>query len=448
MDQTNRAQIPLSQLVLPMFIENIIRTSLVSVDQLMLYAYSEKAVAALGVVNQMAFFIQLIFMMVAVGASIPITQYLGAARKKEAEFLSIASLLLAGVFAVLLSAILVLLTPAIIGCFPLEPQVNRYAQDFLLIYSAGSIFLALNITQSGILRSYGHSKDPMFVNVIALVINIVGNALFLFGFFGIPVLGVAGVALSTVISQFVAFWLLSFRLKARDAVHFSLKKALKIPGDYYRQILKIGVPTAGENISYNFGQILISRFIAELGTSALAAYSLVITLSRYVFISGVSIGSGTQVKVGYLVGADRANDAYRRVYKYFFAGLVISVTLVILLNIFKLPILHLFTQNPEVIAMASSVFLVGLALEPCRNLNTIIIPGLKGAGDVKFPVFLGMFMMWIIGVGGAYLFGLVLGWGLVGIWIAMTMDEGLRGLVMLLRWRSGRWKTKRLVTSA
>jgi Na+-driven multidrug efflux pump len=209
--------------------------------------------------------------------------------------------------------------------------------------------------------------------------------------------------------------------------------------------LRIGLPTAGENISYNLSQIVISRFIAGLGTSALATYSLVLTLSRYVFISGVSIGSGTQVKVGYLVGADRAHDAYRRVYKYFFVGLSISAVMVVLLNLFKDPILHLFTSNPEIIALASSVFLVSLVLEPCRNFNTIFIPGLKGAGDIRFPVFLGMTLTWILGVGGAYLLGLVMGWGLVGIWIAMTADEGLRGIVMMLRWRSGRWKSKGLV---
>ncbi len=389
----DRTRIPLSQLVLPMFIENVIRTSLMSVDRLMLYSYSEKAVAALGVVNQMAFFIQIIYMMVAIGASIHISQNLGANKKYEAGMFSLASFVLIGVFSITLSLLIVIFSSTILNLFPLEKEVRIYAGQFLSIYGGGSFFMALNIVQASILRSYGHSRDPMAVNIFALLFTISGNALCLFGPFGFPVFGVPGVATVTVLSQFLALWIMGAQILKRRDIEIPLRQIFRIPGIFFSKILTVGVPTAGENLSYNIGQILIIRIIAGLGTAALAAYSLVITLSRYVFISGVSIGTGTQIKVGYYVGSNRHDEAHRKVYRYFAFGITISAAAIIILNLFKTPIIGLFTKNPEITAIASSVFLVSLALEPGRNFNTIIIPGLKGAGDVRFPVFVGMLFM-------------------------------------------------------
>jgi putative MATE family efflux protein len=317
----DKTQIPIAVLVLPMFIENIIRTSMLSVDQLMLYAFSEKAVAALGVVNQMAFFVQIIYTMVAIGTSIPIAQNLGANNRREAGLFGLASFALVGTLAVLMSCVVVLVAAPVLSLYPLEDDVRQYAWQFLTIYGAGSIFIALNLLQSNILRAHGHSKDPMATNILALVLTIVGNYVCLFGPFGLPILGVAGVACSNVLSQFVAFWIMGWQIRRRKDINLPWKSFFLVPARIYRKILEVGVPTAGENLSYNIGQILIGRIIAQMGTSALAAYTLVLTLSRYVFIAGVSIGAGTQIRVGYFVGADRASEAYRKVYKYTAAGI-------------------------------------------------------------------------------------------------------------------------------
>jgi putative MATE family efflux protein len=441
----DKSDIPLVKLAMPMFIENFLRISLLSVDQFMLYAYSEKAVAALAVVNQMAFFIQIIYMMVAIGASIHISQNLGAGNKREAKLFGLASFVLVGALAVAMSIIIVFSASGILGFYPLEKEVRDYAWQFLVIYGGGSIFMALNLVQSNILRAYGHAQDPMIVNVIALAFAIAGNSVCLFGFFGFPVLGVKGVASVTVISQFIVFWILGMRIYSRKDINLPYKYIFRIPGEIYIKILKVGIPTAGENLSYNIGQIIISWMISGMGTAVLAAYNLVLTISRYVFITSLSIGSATQIKVGYYVGSKKNDEAYRKVYNYFISGFVISLTMIILLNIFKMNIISIFTHNENIITVASSVLLISIFLETGRNFNLIIIPGLKGAGDIKFPVLIGMLSMWGIGVGGAYLFGVILNFGLVGIWIAVASDEWTRSIIMFFRWRSGAWRNKSLV---
>jgi Na+-driven multidrug efflux pump len=168
----DKNKIPIVQFALPMFIENVIRASLIGVDQLMLYAFSEKAVAAVSVVNQMVFFIQLIYIMVALDASINISQNLGAGNDEEAKHVGLASILLTGIFSIVLSLTIVFSASGILSLYPLEKEVHHYAWQFLVIYGGGSIFMALNIVESNILRAYGHTRAPMIINIIAFQENI------------------------------------------------------------------------------------------------------------------------------------------------------------------------------------------------------------------------------------------------------------------------------------
>jgi Na+-driven multidrug efflux pump len=193
--------------------------------------------------------------------------------------------------------------------------------------------------------------------------------------------------------------------------------------------------------------MVVMGIIATLGTSALAATVYANTVLRFVFITSLSIGNGTQIKVGYWVGAGKPDDAYVKVFKYFFSGFCISFFLALMLYCFKSPLMAVFTKDPSVLRLVSSIFLVSLFLEPGRNFNIIIIPALKGAGDIKFPVYMGMLLMWGIGVVFAYVFGIVFSWGIIGVWIALASDEWVRGAIMFFRWRGKRWRTKALVTT-
>ncbi len=429
----------------PLCVENILRTSLMSIDTLMLSRYSEKAVAAMSIVHQFAFFIMLIYMMVSIGASILISQNLGAGRREEAGRVGVASMVMVTALSVVLSIAVWFLAGPVVNLYGLEPEVARNARDFLMIYGGLSFFMALNIGQAAIVRAWGHPRDPMVVNIVCLVLTVIGNAFCLFGFWGFPVLGVPGVAASTVLSQVVACGVYFAIMRKRSAIDFPLRQMAHIPEATYRAVLRVGIPTVGENLSYNVSQIVILSMFAKMGTNALATVGIVVAVLRYVFMPGVSIGGGTQIRVGYLVGAKKYDEAHQAVYRYFGAGFLISLVLAIIVLIAHRPILGIFSNDPATIALAASVLTVALIHEPGRNFNTIIIPALKGAGDVRFPVYVGIASMWGLSVFGAWLLGIKLGLGLVGVWIAMTCDEWLRGIIMLLRWRRGAWRSKALI---
>jgi putative MATE family efflux protein len=433
------------QLTWPILVENLLRISLASVDVFMLSFYSEKAVAAVGLITQFVFFIQLLYLMVAIGASILISQNLGARREQEAGRIALGSITLSLVFAGILTIIMSLSANTIIGFYRLDPDVHAFAWQFLFIYNLGSVFTSLGMVQSSILRAHGHSREPMIINILANVINVIGNYLFIFGPFGIPKLGVAGVALSTVFSQAVACAIFARQIRIHHDIELPLREMFRVPRRIYKSILSVGVPTAGENLSYTIGQILIMRFISSMGTDVMAAFVYAMTIFRYVFMISISIGNGTQIKVGYWVGAGMHSTAYRKVYRYFALGFTVSAVLAGSVFLVQKPLLHLFTDNTQIPQILAGVFIVALILEPGRNFNVIIIPALKGAGDVRFPVYTGMILMWGIGVVLSYVLGIRLHWGLLGVWIALSCDEWIRGLVMLFRWKSGRWRSKTLL---
>jgi len=441
----DHSRVSLIQLAWPLLVENILRTSLMSVDTLMLSRYSREAVAAMSIAGQFSFFIQLLYTMIAVGSSVLITQNLGAGRQRDAGLYGVGSLTLIFAASLGVSATMALGTGFVVDLYHLDPQVARYARQFLTLYGGLSFFMAINIGQASILRSWGHVRDPMLVNGIALLLTMAGNALCLFGLLGFPVLGVAGVAASTVISQAVACGLSAWMIRRRRDLELPLRRVRQLPGHIYRSILAIGIPTAGENISYSLGQIAILAMVSGMGTVSLATYGILMAVLRYVFMPGVSIGAAGQLLVGYLVGAGRDGEATNRVYRYCAIGTGISVVLVLVLQLFHRAILGVFSDDPQVLALAASVLLVSLALEPGRNFNTIIMPALKGAGDVRFPVCIAIASMGIISLLGARWLGVSLGLGLVGVWIAMAADEWFRGVVMLLRWRSGAWRRMALV---
>jgi Na+-driven multidrug efflux pump len=196
----DRARLSLPELIWPILVENVLRTSLLSVDTLMLGRYSAKAVAAMSVVGQYGFFIQLLYMVVSSGAGILLAQNLGAGRKREAGLIGVASLALVFAFSLVVSLFFAVGTGALLSLYPLDPEVAELGAQFLRVYGGLSFFTALGITLSTILRAWGFTRDAMLVSVLGLLLTVAGNALCLFGPFGFPVLGVTGVAASTVFS--------------------------------------------------------------------------------------------------------------------------------------------------------------------------------------------------------------------------------------------------------
>ncbi|NLS14051.1 MATE family efflux transporter [Vibrio sp. SM6] len=436
--QNIHRRMTITALAWPILIEILLRTALGTSDVFMLSSFSDKAVSAVGVITQITFFLIIISSFISSGTGILIAQYNGAERHKESIDVGVASIALSIVVGLCLSIIAVLGALYLLPYYGLESQVEGYAREYLVIAGAMTFNVTIGIVLTTILRSYGHSRSPMLVNLISGVINILGNYIALYQPFGIPVFGVTGVAVATVVSQLIGTLLLIIIVK-RSSIELPLRNMKTVPKSVYSKILKIGGMNAGEMLSYNLAQIYIVYFIVQMGTSALAAFTYAQNIGRFSFAFALAIGQAAQIQTGYYIGRGWVDSILKRVQIYYAVGFVASTLITTLIYLCREPILDAFTQQPEILSLTASLLLGAILLEAGRVFNLVFISALKGAGDVKFPVQIGILSMWGLGVAFSYLWGIHWGYGVFGVWMAFALDEWVRGIIMACRWRSKAW---------
>lgn len=423
----------------PIFIETLLQSLLGISDIFMLSQYSDNAVAAVGLTTQLMFFMMVMSMMVSTGASILISQNNGAGRTQQATDIGVASVALSLGLAVVMGASMFFSAHGIIGLFALEPKVAGYGYDYLLICGSLSIGLVMNIAFAAILRSYGFTRSAMLVTLSTGLMNVLGNYIALYSPFGLPVYGVTGVAISTVTSQMIGALIMLAVIRSKR-IPLPMQRLKLLPRSTYWSVMRIGLLNAGEMLSYNVAQMTIIYFISQMGTLSLTAYTYGLNISRFIYCFSVALGQAAQIQTGYYVGKQWFDEITLRVQKYCLVGFIVSLAIVLTFYWQRFTIVGWLSENPEVIELTALLLLGSIALETGRVFNLVIISALKGAGDVAFPVRVGLFSMWGIGVLLAWFFGLHLGYGVLAAWLAVAADEWVRGLIMVHRWRSGRWQ--------
>ena len=200
-----------------------------------------------------------------------------------------------------------------------------------------------------------------------------------------------------------------------------------------------------ENISYSLSQVVITYFINQISNEALAARTYCFNMITFVFLFCVSITQGGDILVGHLVGQQRHQAAYVLGNYFFRWSMIITLTGSALLAFSGPAVLNAFTDNEEIIAMGVWVFVVDFFLEIGRTSNIFAVGTLRATGDTVYPVVIGIIFQWSIAVGLSYVIGIPLGYGLVGMWIGFALDENIRGIILMRRWRSGKWRDKGFV---
>ncbi len=438
-------QIGLLALTWPIFIELFLHMLMGSTDTFMLSHISDEAVAAVGVANQLVFFMILVFGFVATGTAVLVSQNLGAGLQVDARKISGLSLSLNLIFGVLVSIIVVVFNDLFLQMFNLTPEIHRLAQQYLTIVGGTLFTQALLVTASAILRANGLTKEAMVISVVMNIIHLAGNSIFIYGLFGVPEMGVQGVAISTAISRAIAVILIFRLLYRRLPMRIAVEDYLNFNKSFIKKILKIGVPSAGENVVYNTSQMAITVIIGLLGAMALTTRVYTFNIMSFMMLFGIAIGQGTQILIGYKVGAREFDKAYHQLLKSLKLSIIITMAITVVIVAVREPILGVFTDNKEIIREGSMVLLLCLILEPGRTFNIVVISSLRAAGDAVFPVKMALVSMWGISVPLAYFLGITMGFGLSGIWIAFIVDEWFRGIIMYIRWRSRVWEKKVLV---
>jgi putative MATE family efflux protein len=443
--QTLSKKLSLFAITWPIFVEMLLFMLMGSADTFMLSKISDDSVASVGVANQLISIAIIMFGFVGTGTAVVIAQYLGADKYAQASKVAATAITLNLIFGIFISIIYIIFKETGLRMMNIPEALLADAEMYMLIVGGTLFVQALLVTVSSVLRSNGFTRDAMFVSLGMNLINVAGNYLFIYGAFGFPVLGVQGVALSTAVSRTIGLILLFVLMYRRLKVAIPWRDYFIISKSYCYKILRIGLPSAGEHLSYNTSQIMITYFITALGTAALATRIYTINIMFFVLLFGFAMGQGTQIIVGHMIGAKKTEEAYNQLLRSLRWSLIITVGVVLAMVTVREPLLGIFTKDPEIISVGSMLLLSCILLEPGRTFNLVVINSLRAAGDANFPVIMGVISMWGIAVPLSYLLGIHWGFGLLGVWIALAVDEWLRGLCMYFRWRGRKWEKMSLV---
>lgn len=433
------------KLAWPIFMQMLLSMALGYADTVMLSHYSDVAVGAIGNANQIMGFLTLAFTIVSSATGVVVAQYLGAKKYDLMDKIYTVAVVFNLILSIFVCLIVTIFSQHLLKAMHVPEVMFSQALSYMNIVGLFLFTGAVTNTLSRIFNCNGKTVIGFVVMLGINLLNIAGNYLFLFGPLSFLGLGIKGVAISTSVSSIfgmiISFVL--FRIFIKGTI--SLRYLSPFPGDILAKLIKLGLPSAGENISYNIAQILITIFVNTMGAVSITTKIYCNILCGFSIIFSNSVAGASAIITGHSVGSGDYEFAYRRVWKSLFIAMIVSIVIAGTNYLISPFTLKLFTQDENIIQLGHKILFIAFILEFGRCINLVVIQSLRAAGDVLFPTVLGIGSMWGISVVFAWILGIYFKLGLPGVWIAMAADEIFRGIVVLIRWKIGLWRGKSVV---
>ena len=432
----------LKKLLVPLVFEQLLALLVGLADTLMISSVGEAAVSGVSLVDTINILIINIFTAFGTGGAVIAGHYLGKKAREEAckvgwqifLFSVVSSLAITAVFLLFHNGLLQL----IIG--RVEPAVMENARSYLVITAVSFVPLAAYNACAGLFRTMGDSRTTLYISLFMNLLNVIGNAVLIYGYH----MGTAGAALSTTFSRSVAAVVIFAMLfQDRRGIHFKGQVTLRFRPELLKKILYIAVPNSLENSLFQLGKILTVSMISTMGTYAIAANAVCNTLASFNVLPGSAINSGIVAIVSVCIGAGELEQA--RHYTKKLMGLAeISVffmsVLIVAASGWVIGFYHL---SPQAARLAEQVLTYHAVMAVFAWLPSFSLPNtFRAAGDVMMPMTVAIASMWVFRLGFAYLLGIYFGFGLMGVWVAMTIDWIFRAICFILRFRGHKWERK------
>ena len=431
----------LTQLSVPICLETLFYMLSGMVDTLMLSSVGDQAVGAVGTANTYIGVFIIMFGVISSGMIAVMSQNIGAGRPGIAYQARQLGLLFNASTGILMSVILAFFSGRILKVVSIAPALLEPAETYLKIVGGACFLNALIPIFSSYLRVFGYTKHSLIGTIVGNAVNIIFNSVFLFVFKW----GVMGVAVATVISKVVNLIIVA----AMGAVLIKAKQSPERiqPRKILAQIVKIGFPSALETALYNVAMTFIVRFMNQMDTDGMnvTARSYTMQIANFSYCIGAALAQANAIMTGWRIGAKEFEECDRGTAKAAIFGLITATCFSVTFAISGRFIVHIFTDDIQMVDLVVKLLIVDVFLEFGRVTILVYGQALKTSGDAVFPVIMGAVFMYLFAVGGTYFLGIHMGLQAVGAYIAMAGDECARAVGMVLRWKSGKWKSKSLV---
>lgn len=428
----------------PVIIENLLQSMIGFVDTALVGHLGTDALAGVGGAQQIVWLVTTALSAVMMGATVLVAHAIGAKQPAEARRVFKQALLLSTVVAAVLTTGLYALADPAVRFLGLDAQA---AQDGILYLQISALTLPVLVgmfTGSAVLRGAGDTRTPMFITMIINVINAVAAWWMIYGFGPIPALGVAGSAWAAGVARLIGCLLLAWVFLRPDQL-----LNLKGPGWRFdlalvKRMLNVGLPTAAEQFMLSFGITLYGIIVIGLGTAVYATQRASMMIVMMAFLPGFGFAMAATTLVGQAMGAGKLRQAEEGTWIAARWCMLLMGTIGAIFGLFGEPLMHLFSNDPAVTQLGGAVLFIACWNQPFMALAQVLAGGLRGAGDTRYPMVVTMLGVWVVRLPLGLLLGIVLGWGLQGIYLGYVLDTIVRAGLVWWRWRKARWKTLRV----
>ncbi len=441
---TGGRSVSLTRLVLPIFIELILTMLVGNVDQFMVSDYSKNAVAAIGNANQIINLLLIMFMIINMATTILVSQYIGSDNRQKLSTIYTLSIFINVILSAVITTIVLLFTDDIFRFMKVPANIVGDATTFIK-WVGGFIFLQGLITAfSAIFKSNRMMIHTMIVSIVINILNVLGNAVLIYGLGPFPSMGVAGSAHATNISRMIGLILFIIMFLINFDTKISLKALQPFPFRDLRKLLSIGLPSGGETFSYTMAMTFILKTINTFGTFVINTKVLASTFAMFSFMYASAVGQASQVIIGNLMGAGEIDKVHKHAMKTLRSAILIAFAISTTMFLFSDTLFGLFNDDPRILALGKTILFIDIILQIGKSSNIVLVRSLQATGDIKFPMIIGIASMWTIAYGFGFFLAIFCHLGLIGIWIGMALDEDIRAVIFFIRWRLGKWRNIRL----
>lgn len=426
-------------LLLPIIIEQLLNSLMGMVDTMMVSTVGSEAISAVALVDSINNLVIQVFAAMASGATIVCSQFIGGGNNKESNRTAGQVVLTVSVISLCITVFCTLgnerLLRLIFGT--VEDSVMENALDYFMITAFSYPFLALFSAGAAFYRASGNSRFPTKVSVLSNLINVIGNALLIYGFRW----GVAGAAFATLLSRMFSMVVIYYCLR-RPKQTIVVRDYFKIRPDMtlILKVMAIGIPAGIENGMFQFGKLAIQSTVSTMGTVAISAQAMTDIFELVNGIFSNSVGIGLMTVVGQCIGAHKTEEAKYYIVKLMriaWAGVLVSCLVVLAMT---KPVTWLAGMEPEAAKLCFWMVLAMTIVKPLVWVGAFGLPyGFRAAGDVKFSMIVSVCSMWSLRVGLCVLLVRRFGFGLMGVWIGIFVDWIVRAVIFSGRFVSGKW---------
>lgn len=429
----------LKKLIIPLIIEQILVIAVGMADIVMVAGIGEAAVSGVSLVDTVNILIINIMGALATGGAVTAGHYLGQKDTESAGRSAWQLILFSGLLAIAITILFIafhdFMLRKVFGS--ISSEVMQSAKTYLLITALSFFPLAIYNAGGALFRAMGNSKVTMWVSAIMNVINIAGNAIMIYGM----KMGVAGAAIPTTLSRIVAAVIIFIMLfNKKRLIHLNGHVTWKLQKSMIKKILYVGIPNGLENSLFQLGKILLLSLVSTIGTAAIAANAVANTIALFNILPGIAIGYAQLSTVSICIGANDATQA-----KYY-TNKLLKITYIGMLFLSALifftagDLLKIYGLSQETEQLAIEVIRFHAIMVLVSWVPSFSTPNsFRAAGDVMIPMVIAIASMWIFRIGTAYILTGYFGMGLMGVWIAMTIDWTFRAICYTYRYQTGRW---------